>query len=145
MVNVDRFATQGLAHGVGEDLHVAREHHQLRLLGLDDLHLFGLRTGLGGGCHGDVVKGDVVGGCELVKVTVVADDGFDGNGQQATLGAKEQIVQAVTLFAHKENRGHGLVNLMQVPLQPQGVGLGHELGQERRGGELTQKTHAHEK
>ena len=88
MVNVDSTTTQMTAQVVRENLHVTRQDYKLRAFLFNDLDLLGLGLLLGVGAHWNVMKGNVVAGSQLIKVTVVADDGFDLDGQETTFGAK---------------------------------------------------------
>ncbi len=115
VVDVDGTPGQFAAQVVAQDLHVTRQHHQLGAFSLDDLVLlgFGLRLVVFG--HRDVVEGHVVAGRQLVKLTVVADDGADVQRQQATFPAEQQVVQAVTFFADHDHGSHRLGGGVQVP------------------------------
>ena len=63
-----------------------------------------------------MVKGHVVAGGQLVKVAVVADDGANVDGQQPAFPAKQQVVEAVPLFADHDDGGHGHMGAVQVRL-----------------------------
>ena len=113
---------------------------------MNDVVLFGFGFGLVGGGDGDVMKGHVVAGRQLVKLTVVADNGTNVNGQQATFPAEQQIVQAMALFADQNDRAHGLGGAVQVPGHVEGGcktdQLGVQIGFVHW---LAGKLHAHEK
>ena len=145
MVNVDGASTQCLAHGVGEDLHVASQHHQLCVHTRDDLELLRLNALLGLSGHRNVVKGNVVGRGQLVKVRVVADDGSHIKGQQAAFDAKEQIVQAVTFLAHHDDAWHFDGALVQRPRELHVLAPRREVGLELNVREACGEFHAHEK
>jgi hypothetical protein len=110
-----------LAQVVAQNLHVARQHHQLGIFGLHDFELTLLHLRLGGRRDRDVVKGHVVAGSQLVEVAVVADDGADVQRQQPAFPAEQQVVQAVALLADHDDRAHGLCGGVQLPLQVQGL------------------------
>ena len=88
------FAAQRLR----KHLHVARQHHQLDLLLLDDFEQPPLLLLLGLRRHRQVVEGNVVARRELVEGAVVRDDGRDLDGQRADLVAVEQVVEAMAEF-----------------------------------------------
>jgi hypothetical protein len=72
--------------------------------------------GFGGGGDRDVVKRHVVAGRQLVKLAVVADDGANVQRQQAAFPAKQQVVEAMPLFADQDDGAHGLVLCVQLAI-----------------------------
>ena len=113
---------------------------------MNDLELLGLGFCFVGGGNRNVVKGYVVAGRQLVKITVVADNGANVDGQQATFPAEQQIVQAMALFADQNDRAHGLCGAVQVPCHLEGGcktdQLGAQIGFVHW---FAGKLHAHEK
>ncbi|CFP62222.1 Uncharacterised protein [Bordetella pertussis] len=60
MVDVDGAPGQRLAHVGRQDLHVARQHHQVDLLAFHQLQHLALLRGLGVGRDGHMVERDAV-------------------------------------------------------------------------------------
>ncbi|MPM73070.1 hypothetical protein SDC9_120046 [bioreactor metagenome] len=116
VVDIDGAAGQLFAQVVGQYLHVARQHHQLGTFFLNDLVLALFGLGLGRGSHGNVMKGDVVAGRQLIELAVVADDGLDLDGQQARLPAEQQVVEAVAFLADHDDGLDALGLGVQTPL-----------------------------
>jgi hypothetical protein len=106
----------------------------------------GFCLGFVGRAHRDVVEGHVVAGCELIKLAVVAHNGANVNGQQATLPTEEQIVQAVTFFADQNDSWHGLLGVVQIPSHLEGDGKADPLAAQFSLAHCgASKLHAHEK
>ena len=127
-------------------MHVTRQHHQLGALGLDDLVLLGFHLLFGGSGHREVVKGHVVAGRQLVKLTVVADDGANVQRQQTTFPAKQQVIQAVAFFADHDHGAHRLGGGVKVPFHAKSLGKFAPLRCQRRAiGPSTGELNAHEK
>ncbi len=146
VVNVDGAARQLAAQVVRQNLHVTRQHHQLGAFRLNDLVLLGFGLGFVGRCDGNVVKGHVVAGRQLVELAVVAHNGANVDGQQAAFPAKQQIVQTMAFFADQNNRRHGLLGVVQVPGHLEGDGKTGQLAAQIGLAHLVAgKLHAHEK
>ena len=126
MVDVDGFATQGLAHAAGQNLHVPRQHHQVHLMGFHQLQDLVLLRLLGlGWCasgQGKVMEGNVVAGGELVEVGVIGDDAHDLHGQQTAAVAKQQVIQAMADFGHHDQHAGLDRRVVHVPSHLHGGG-----------------------
>ena len=91
------------------------------------------------------MKGHVVAGRQLVELAVVADNGADVDGQQAAFPSEQQVVQAMAFFADKDDGGHGLRGVVQVPCHLEGRGKTGQLGSQVGFADLVAgKLHAHE-
>lgn len=106
VVDVDNFATHGLAQHGGQDLHVPRQNNQLNFVLLDKLENLTLLLGLCVLVHRQVVELDTVALGKRLKVRVVGDDDGDVNPQLARLGTEEQVVQAVPNFGDHDEHAH---------------------------------------
>lgn len=95
VVDVDHPARQGGAHGGGEDLHVAGQHHQLDVELLHQGEEPGIGLVAGGGRDREVVEGDVVPLRQRGQVGVVGPDGDDVDVELARPPAVEEVEQAV--------------------------------------------------
>eukprot|EP01136_Pigoraptor_vietnamica_P025315 Opistho-1_new@79202 len=127
VVDVDGPAREVVAQARTQDLHIARQHHQIDLVLFDHLDDLALLRGLlllAGIQQREVVEGDVVRGGQLVEVAVVADDGRDLNGQMAGLHTEQQVVEAMAqLGDQQQHAGLGLaVHQLPVHLQARGQG-----------------------
>ena len=144
-MDVDGAAGELAAQVVGEDLHVARQHHQFRAFRLDDLQLPGFALRLARGSHRDMVERNVVAGGKLVELAMVGDDRPDVQRQQAGLPAEQQVVQAMPLLADQDDGAHRLRRRVQLPHHPERFGEDLQLGVEVVAGELAAgKLHTHE-
>ena len=88
----------------------------------------------------------VVAGRQLVELAVVGDNGPNVERQQTAFPAKQQIVEAMTLFADQDDRAHRLGPGVQMPQHFKRLGKRVELGlqilmRRLRAGKL----HPHEK
>ncbi len=103
MVNVDRPAGEELAEIGAEDLHVARQHHQIDTFTLDqrfDLQfLLTLDLGAAAGRQRQVMEGDAIAGGQLGKVGVIGDDRRDLDIELPAAPAKQQVIEAVAVLA----------------------------------------------
>lgn len=95
VVDVDHPTWQGGAHGGGEDLHVAGQHHQLDVELLHQGEEPGIGLVAGGGRDREVVEGDVVPLGQRGQVGVVGPDGDDVDVELARPPAVEEVEQAV--------------------------------------------------
>ena len=77
---------------------------------------------------------------------MVADNGANVDGQQATFPAEQQIVQAMALFADQNDRAHGLCGAVQIPCHLKGGCKTDQLGMQIGFIHwVTGELHAHEK
>jgi hypothetical protein len=114
-------------HVVREDLHVARQHDELRAgLGHDLLNLrFLLRLGVLG--DRQMVIGNVAQQRDVERfLGVVADDRDDLHRQFADAGAVEQIAEAVVELADHEHRPALFRAVAHVPFHAELFGHGRE-------------------
>jgi len=120
MVNVNGTPRELVAHVVTKHLHIARKHHQFGTFCVNNLALpcFGLR--LGGRGNANVMEWNVVAGRQLVKFAVVRDNGANIECQQAAFPAKQQVVEAMPLFAHHDHGAHRLRCGVQAPAHGKG-------------------------
>ena len=152
MVDIDCPAAQGFAHFRRENLHVARQHHQVDIVGLDDFHhaLFLDALGLGRGARRQrqMMERNVVTRRQLVEIRMVGNDGRDFHRQQAALVAEQQVIEAVADFRHHQHHARLLFRVMQLPVQPHAIGHGGKLRAQQRirpRRVFRGKVHAHEK
>ncbi|MDT4827880.1 hypothetical protein FQZ97_612420 [compost metagenome] len=122
VVDVDRTAGELPAQVVGEDLHVAGEHHQFGTGLLDDAHQFGFLPGLGVLRYRQIDETDAFALGHRAQVQVVGDDGGDLHVHLALVVAVEQIGQAVVVLAHHQQHAHGLGGAVQGPLHLEAAG-----------------------
>ena len=97
VVDVDDAALHCPAHAVGEDLHVARQHHQFHLLRGDEVEQLLLGPGFRVLRDGDVEEGDAVELGDGRQVRVVAHHRHHLDGQALGALAVEQVREAVAL------------------------------------------------
>lgn len=120
MVDVDRPARQRAREFVGEDLHIAGQHHQVDLEPVDEVQQPRLRFGLRVLRDGNVEERDAVPFDGLAMVGVVRDDCDDLRVQLAHPRAVEQVVEAVAELRHHDE--HALLLLGRAE-RPQRVEL----------------------
>ena len=128
MVNIDGPTGEFFAQVVGQYLHVTGQYHQFSALGFDDFQLLCLGLRFAFCRYRNVMKRHVVAGCELVKIAVVADDGTHVYGQQARLGAKQQIVQAMAIAADHDHCAHGTFGRVKFPVHLERLCKSAQLG-----------------
>ena len=102
-------AGQLAAQVVGEDLHVAGEHHEVDLVLGHQPQQLGLRLRLGVAGDGDVDEGDAVPLRDRRQVGVVGDDQRDVDGQFTQTPAVEQVDQAVVELRHHQQHPAALL------------------------------------
>ena len=103
MVDIDRAAVEPAAQIVGQDLHIPRQHHDIRARRLDQVHQFGFGLGLGVLRNRDMVIGNA---CRLglwLRVRMVGHDRRHFHRQRADAIAVQQIVQAMVEFRHHDH------------------------------------------
>ncbi|MCW2578958.1 MAG: purU, partial [Blastococcus sp.] len=91
------------AQVVGEDLHVAGQHHQVDLLLPHQVEEDCLRLRLRLARHGDVMEGNAVEVGDALQVGMVGDDGHDVEVELADRVPEEQVVEAVRILAHHDD------------------------------------------
>ena len=104
MVNVDDASAQLLARPIGEDLHVAGEHHEIDPLLFDELeHALLLRRFRVRG-HRQVMEGDARAISDVAARLVIRDDAHDVEGQLSCLAPVDEVKQAVVVLRHENQR-----------------------------------------
>ncbi|MCY1539115.1 hypothetical protein D9M68_746860 [compost metagenome] len=122
-MDIDRAPGQLRAQILRQDLHVARQHHQLGTGLCDDLQQPCFLRGLVLRGHRQVVEGNPVPVGQGLEIRMVGDDGRHLHLDLAGALAIQQVVQAVVELGHGDQhlgRGQGVMHL---PLQA--VDLGH--------------------
>jgi hypothetical protein len=127
VVNVDRPTRQGAACVAAEDLHVAREHHQLDPLGCHQLQERGIPLRSRCIATREAAVRDAIPGGQAFEVAVRRGDGHDVGVQGARLPAVEQVVQAMALARDGHQDALSMAGVMEVPLH------GVCIGQRRKG------------
>ncbi|MCY1362333.1 hypothetical protein D9M69_490470 [compost metagenome] len=122
VVDIDGTTGELFAQVVGEDLHVAGEHHQLAAGLLHQLQQRCFLLGLGVAGHRQVDEADALALGHGPQVQVVGDDGGDPHVHLALLVAVEQVGQAVVVLAHHQQHAHGLGGAVQGPLHLEAAG-----------------------
>ena len=109
VVNVDDASGEPLTQGWGQDLHVARQHHEINVEFLDFLHHPLLLLGLGGGRDWQVQVFDIGGFGQLFLVRMIGNDQRNINRQLAEANPVEQVQKAVQMVRdHDEYPGPGV-------------------------------------
>lgn len=108
VMNVDDLSRHGLAQHRRQHLHVAGQDNQINVVFADQLQDASLLLGLGVGGHGEMQEGDVVGSSQGSEVGVVGNNEGDLDGELASRGAEEEVVEAVAdLRDHDQHAGLG--------------------------------------
>ena len=126
MVDVDRAPGQRRAQLRREDLHVARQHHQVDALALHQFQDPGFLRIARGGVDRKVVEGHAVGARELRIVGVVGSHRDDVRPQLAAVGAEQQVVEAVALPADQHQQPRAPTHVVHVPLHRMRLGQRRE-------------------
>jgi hypothetical protein len=153
VVDVDDAAGHGGAERRREDLHVPREDDEVDGVGLTEGEDFGLLRGFRLRSDGEVVEGDIVGGCQGGEVRVIGDDERDVDVELGGGLPEEKVVETVADFRdHDHNAGFGRVGVERVGHREGGGDVVELLAQglkvEGGGGFETfigPEVHAHEK
>ena len=131
VVDVDRAASQCLAQARREDLHVARQHHQVDLFAhgqVDDRLLLCIAIA---GIDRQVVERHAIGRSERGEVLVVGCHRDDVRTQLATVGTEQQIVETMALLAHQHQQARAATCIVQLPVHAEVVGKRGKAGAER--------------
>ncbi|RMO67438.1 hypothetical protein ALQ37_01458 [Pseudomonas syringae pv. aptata] len=128
VMDIDRPARQLLAQVVGENLHVARQHHQLGPCFIDHLHQRGFLRSLGFPGHGQVDEANTLTFGHRSQIQVIGDDGGDGHVHFALVVAVQQVGQAVIELADHQQHTHRPARVVQLPLHGKVVGHSVEAG-----------------
>ena len=110
----------------GEDLHVAGQHDDVDVVGLEEVDDGGLLLRLGVDGDGEVVVRDPVGRGDGLELGVIGDDQRDRAAKLAHLVACEKIVHAVTLRADEEGDLRTVIGEPQRPAHSEALGNGSE-------------------
>ncbi|MPL84484.1 hypothetical protein SDC9_30449 [bioreactor metagenome] len=131
VMDVDDPARHLGAQRIREDLHVARQHHELGAGLVDHGEQLGLGLGLVLLRHPDVVEGDVVVHHHLLIGQVVRDHADDLDRQRADARPVEQVVQAMAEVRHHQQHLHLARLIVQRPVHAEGLGDRGEARHER--------------
>ena len=124
MVDVDDFSMPLAGEIAAENLHVARQDHQVDIKAPQQCHYLGLLVNLGFGCDRQVIEWNAELVCNNFQVRVITDDQGDVALQVAFILAGDQVVETVAGFANHD--GHPRVVITVVALPRQVVLLGEE-------------------
>ena len=148
VVDVDRPALQRGAEIGRQDLHVARQHHEIDALVLDDgfdpLLLCPLGGGVAAGGQRQVVERDAVAIGQAGERGVVRHDGRDVDVELAALPAEQQVVQAVAVLADHQQQarslGHGVEPCIHAVLR---ADMREQVLEHGRGGHVRRRLEMH--
>ena len=126
-MDVDGTAAQPPAQIVGEDLHVAGEHHQLRARRLDELHELSLLVRLGLGGHGHQEIRDLVLLGDAPHVRMIGNYGADFHAQFPDAVPVQQIFQAMVELGDHDHDAAAVCAVVNGPVHLLGVGGAHEI------------------
>ena len=115
-MDVDRAPGQRFAQTRRQDLHVARQHHQVDALALDQFQDPLLLRYAAAGIDREVVEGHAVAARKLRVVGVVGRHRGDVRAQLAAVGAEQQVVEAVALPAHQHQQSRAPAHVVHRPV-----------------------------
>jgi len=117
MVNVDGPPAQLRAQLIGENLHVAREYHELGARGVDELHEPPFLRQLVGGGHRQVEERQVVPVRGRLECRMVGDHRRDVHLQLAGAVTVQQVLEAVIEVRHHDEDAGALAAVVDAPLE----------------------------
>ena len=109
VVDVDGASLELPADRLRQDLHVAGQHHQVDLVGVDQLEQAGVGLVLVLWAGGQLLEGDAVAHHQVAEVGVVGHHHRDVDGQLPRPPAVEEVDQAVVVLRHHDDHPLALV------------------------------------
>jgi len=127
-MDVDRAHLELRREPIGEHLHVASEHDELRAGIVDQLDEFRLLFVFRRGGDRQAMERNAVRGGEASAIAVVRDDGHGVHAQCADLAAIEKVVQAVVEFADHDQNARRREGVVHRPCHAEAPGHGRKAG-----------------